>query len=1761
MSSWGSKDAQIHIANLMGRGVYVIVTPDEAWVWADVGAMIATTAIEVAVTSVATGGAAAPAAAAGAAAKAGKVARLIKSAKQIASAIKELKAVKKLMDVMKKTRTIRKGVSIGKKLNAVQDAVVTTLVKPAGTREMVEAANAEQSEARTKLLDFLKENAVYLPFPEFKRVGTDSFLEVYNAMDPSYWGKIAGADTANILIVDEKLEFAINLDSGADDSWIVTSAGVVRAKYGHVWVPDYGAGIHPWPDLVRSPTTATYGGDGGYRFDDFFEMGGGAAGIASISLWHGDDVVRGLQVKYRLADGRVVETTRRGEGGTQATFELAPGEMVAEIHGRSGSRLDQIEFVTNRGRKFGPFGGEGGQPFHLKGLFCGFFGRCGATVDALAAYKMYTKSDLYGGHDNPSWDDITQSTLDIFGVESIRIWANTDLVQGIQVSYRLRSGEVIPGEKHGKCGSLSQSVTFTLHKNEVITEFSGGSGSWIDQLQFRTSENRVFGPYGGKGGKPFCEVADEGAHIAGFFGSEFITEDYIREPHVKTVTGLAGLGVVFIPQEPGRLMPDQPVYSPDGAYYLVYQQDGNLVLYRASDQKVWWVAKDAYGFNGRCFLQDDGNLVIFDATGYVRWASNSGGHKGASLTVQNDGNAVIKDETGAVVWSTQKGREDAEFWAQEAERAAAASKAYWDKVAAQIAEHEQFLANLKAAAEGFATEAAKYIPSPASPATNSTVTLQPTLTWTAPTGTGAWADAYQVEIATDAAFANLVYSVVTPLQEPELRNLSLAYGTTYHWRVAARKGTSGSPWSQVSTFTTPVQPAYTTPRTPTLETPANGATSVQLPPTLTWAWQDEVTHYGLQVSTEPAFLEPLVHEPGLYRLCAWPLSNKLAGNTTYYWRVIAKSGPEIASAWSNVWSFTTVAKAVSNLKMWGDSRYQKMPENLGAVKKVVAGPYHTVALLGDGKVLQWGDTDLYQLPPLPGAVVDIAAGNAFTAVLMGDGMVKVWKTDGTDAGQLNAPAGLGNVKAIAAGYHHLLALLNDGTVKAWGANQYGQTTVPTTLKNVKTITGGGYHSVALLDNGTVVCFGGYFGNLETPSNVAGIKAIAAGKNHVVALTNQETVIQWGHEEANYTAASPVPLNLTDVIAIAACESHTAALKYDGTVTAWGLDESGETKGQAPANAHTLCLGKRFGAVLVQSDEEKSARMTAYTLAVEEARRLAQAEAEAKGAAEKSALDAATADLLARIPPAFPQLARWKFNGDGNDATGQGHTAQAQGGVTFSPNFFKGTAGATFDGESGYMLANAVDVGKTFTLTAWVFMPAPVKRAYTSFSTIIASSPVSGRPDGFKLFVDNQAQRLVFESGNSATLTEYRAETQANAIPEGKWVFVAVVVKPPVVPELPFGYATLYVDGGQAGSGYAQKDIPTQRPLYFGYGTLEWGLKGTLADVRLYNTAMTPDEVKAVYLRAESEAQGVAPAIDAQALALQASRIAEEIRITAEAQARAEIEAKTVAEGLARQAEQARLEDEQRLAAEHLAWVQLLEEARLILEAEALAGQLAPAAAAPAAIPPLAHWKFNGDGSDASGNGRTATLQGGAAFTATSHQGGPAVALNGMGAYVDAGAIEVGDTFTLCAWFFLSAPLKNSINTLFSTAEAGAATNGFKLFVNSWNTQDLRLSFETGNGSSGSMLQTEPSAVTVGQWHHVAVGVDRAHAAATLYLNGTPVPASGTVRNDFATHRLLHLGRFVDGYFHLQGEMADVRLYNQLLLPTDLAALARPDADE
>lgn len=102
---------------------------------------------------------------------------------------------------------------------------------------------------------------------------------------------------------------------------------------------------------------------------------------------------------------------------------------------------------------------------------------------------------------------------------------------------------------------------------------------------------------------------------------------------------------------PGQsLHAGQEVVSTDGRFHLVYQGDGNLVLYQAGI--ALWHSHTNGTTPGLAAMQGDGNFVIYNASGVPVWHTVTYGNPGAILVVQNDGNLVIYRSDGVPIWAS-----------------------------------------------------------------------------------------------------------------------------------------------------------------------------------------------------------------------------------------------------------------------------------------------------------------------------------------------------------------------------------------------------------------------------------------------------------------------------------------------------------------------------------------------------------------------------------------------------------------------------------------------------------------------------------------------------------------------------------------------------------------------------------------------------------------------------------------------------------------------------------------------------------------------------------------------------------------------------------------------------------------------------------------------------------------------------------------------------------------------------------------------------
>jgi len=267
---------------------------------------------------------------------------------------------------------------------------------------------------------------------------------------------------------------------------------------------------------------------------------------------------------------------------------------------------------------------------------------------------------------------------------------------------------------------------------------------------------------------------------------------------------------------------------------------------------------------------------------------------------------------------------------------------------------------------------------------------------------------------------------------------------------------------------------------------------------------------------------------------------------------------------------------------------------------IVAGRYHSCAILGNASVKCWGRSNL--------------------------GNLGIGTTDdrGDEAGEMAALSsinlGTGRTATSISGSNvHTCALLDNASVKCWGyglngrlgqgntsnlgggANEMGDNLPSIDLGTGRTATAiaaGGNHSCAILDNASVKCWGkNIFGQLgldytpdnlghqpgEMGDNLSSINlgtgrtatAIAAGSSHSCAILDNASVKCWGYNaygllgiDNNTTQMGDNPGEMAQLTginlgpgrtatAIAAGYRHSCALLDDASVKCWGYNAYGQ----------------------------------------------------------------------------------------------------------------------------------------------------------------------------------------------------------------------------------------------------------------------------------------------------------------------------------------------------------------------------------------------------------------------------------------------------------------------------------------------------------------------------------------------------------------------------------------------------------------------------
>ena len=159
---------------------------------------------------------------------------------------------------------------------------------------------------------------------------------------------------------------------------------------------------------------------------------------------------------------------------------------------------------------------------------------------------------------------------------------------------------------------------------------------------------------------------------------------------------------------------------------------------------------------------------------------------------------------------------------------------------------------------------------------------------------------YNLQVASDAAFASIVYTENTPATHVTF--VAPVAEHEYYWRVNGVGLVGPGEWSEVGHFTA----GNSGPLAPQLTAPLDNASDVSTSPLLTWIPAPKADWHHIQVSSNQAFESPEISLSHVLGTSYTPMNLSYA--TRYFWRVagVSESGK---STYTTPWSFVTLEAA------------------------------------------------------------------------------------------------------------------------------------------------------------------------------------------------------------------------------------------------------------------------------------------------------------------------------------------------------------------------------------------------------------------------------------------------------------------------------------------------------------------------------------------------------------------------------------------------------------------------------------------------------------------------------------------------------------------------------------------------------------------------------------------------------------------------------------------------------------------------------------
>ena len=207
-----------------------------------------------------------------------------------------------------------------------------------------------------------------------------------------------------------------------------------------------------------------------------------------------------------------------------------------------------------------------------------------------------------------------------------------------------------------------------------------------------------------------------------------------------------------------------------------------------------------------------------------------------------------------------------------------------------------------------------------------------------------------------------------------------------------------------------------------------------------------------------------------------------------------------------------------------------------------------------------------------------------------------------------------------------------------------------------------------------------------------------------------------------------------------------------------------------------------------------------------------------------------------------RVAYYPFNGNANDESGNGNNGTPSGATLTTDRNGNANSAYQFNGTDNYIrLLNPLPIDNTFTLSFWAYN----EMTGSNYGNIISDGGSQDGGNDFLLNLSGDRIGIRADKGGNSLNYEYNSPSgMSNLTISNKWVHVVWVMNP--------NQSLIYLDGSkiaeinESGTNTGYHDLNSFIGARQVWGSPDTFFKGKIDDIDIYNRALTPNEVLALY---------------------------------------------------------------------------------------------------------------------------------------------------------------------------------------------------------------------------------------------------------------------------------------------------------------------------